>query len=301
MTDIREQLKTHIESGTSQTAVAKAIGISASALSTWLKGLYKGDSDLLETKLSKYLELQAERAESRSSATARALVKTKTFMIANGFLHRAAVKCHFGLLYGPSGIGKTTAIKAFVQENQGIAILIEADRGYTARTVFLELCGVLNLDTKGSVHDLLMRVVERLSGSQRLIIIDEAEHLPYGALELIRRVRDKAKIGIVLVGMPRLERNIKGDPNHFAQLENRVNACVSLDNLDSNDIEALVVNRLGHVSTEVMQALRKASRNNARILCDGILEWCEDLCRHSGSEISVEIVAKAKSYSSISA
>ena len=47
-------------------------------------------------------------------------------------------------------------------------------------------------------------IVKKLKGSGRMIIIDEAEHLPYKALELLRRVHDKAGMGVLLVGLPRL-------------------------------------------------------------------------------------------------
>lgn len=45
-------------------------------------------------------------------------------------------------------------------------------------------------------------IVDKLKSSGRLIIIDEAEHLPYKSLELVRRIYDKANVGILLVGMP---------------------------------------------------------------------------------------------------
>ena len=43
-------------------------------------------------------------------------------------------------------------------------------------------------------------VVNKLNNSGRLLIIDEAENLPYRALEITRRIHDKTAVGVLLVG-----------------------------------------------------------------------------------------------------
>ena len=82
-------------------------------------------------------------------------------------------------------------------------MLIEVDPGYTAKVLLEDLCGKLSVNVRGNLHELLEAVINKLQDSGRLIIIDEAELLPYRALEVIRRIHDKTGIGIVLAGMPR--------------------------------------------------------------------------------------------------
>lgn len=60
--------------------------------------------------------------------------------------------------------------------------------------------------------------MRELRDSGRLLMVDEAELLLYRALEVLRRLHDKAGIGIVLAGMPRLLINLKGRRGEFAQL-----------------------------------------------------------------------------------
>ena len=62
---------------------------------------------------------------------------------------------------------------------------------------------------------MMLDIIDKLKSSGRLIIVDEAEHLPYTSLELLRRIYDKAEVGILLVGMPRLMKNLKGDKKNM--------------------------------------------------------------------------------------
>jgi DNA transposition AAA+ family ATPase len=282
----------------SQSAVAKGIGVAGSAISSYLKGRYPGDVPALEKRLEKYLDLQEERLETGVSDS-RQVVRTAAYTQIQGFLHQVQRRGRFGIAFGNAGTGKTTALRAYADDNPGLSLLIEADHGYTARTLFAELCDRLNLEQRGGLHDLLTRVVDKLSGSQRLIIVDEAEHLPYRALELIRRVRDKAGVGVVLAGMPRLLRNLRGDAHHFAQLYSRINARLSIPALSEDDIGALVKARIGRARLDesFLPAAAKACKHNARVL-DNLLGWCEDLAAQ-GAGFDAKMIDTARAYSSV--
>lgn len=294
-TRLREYLQA---SGAKQVDVAKGIGLTGAVVSNYLKGKYLGDVSGLEKRLEKYLDLQEERLETGANAV-RQIVRTSAYVQVQGFLHQVQRRGRFGIAFGNAGNGKTTALRAYAEDNPGITLLIEADHGYTARTLFSELCDKLNLDQRGSLHDLLTRVIEKLSGSQRLIVVDEAEHLPYRALELIRRVRDKAGVGVVLAGMPRLLRNLRGDAHHYAQLYSRINARLSVPSLSDADIDALVKARVGRarLTDDFLPAANKACKRNARVL-DNILGWCEDLAA-TGADFDADMIASARAYSSV--
>lgn len=144
-------------------------------------------------------------------------------------------------------------------------ILIEADLGYTAKVLFSELHRRLGMDGRGHLNSLLNDCVERLKGSDRLIIVDEAEHLPYRALELLRRIYDKAGIGILLVGMPRLISNLQGKKGDFAQLHSRVGYAMRLDPLKEQDVQGLVHAILPN-SNGLYKTYHEISGGNTRIL-----------------------------------
>ena len=120
------------------------------------------------------------------------------------------------------------------------AILIESDSGYTAKSLLLEIHKRLSLSAKGSVYDLMGEVVNKLNQSGRLLIIDEAENLPYRALEITRRIHDKTGIGILLVGRNILFKNLLGFNDEYEQLFSRVKYHKALDKLLLQDVDKIL-------------------------------------------------------------
>jgi len=285
-------------SGTSQSAVAKSIGLSPSIISAFLKNLYQGDVKAVSERIHEYLNQEEERQAMRAKAPRETVLKTRAYQEIHAILREVSKECEMGLIVGEAGVGKTTALKAYAKASK-TCILIEADHGYTARALFLDLCERLHLEPRGSIHDLLERVVERLADSGRLIIIDEAEHLPYRALDLIRRIHDKAGVGIALVGMPRLQKNITGDRSHYAQIYSRIGAFRRIGTLTDEDIQA-IVEQLGPIDSQTMDAITKACRRNARVLSK-LLKWARKLAGIQGTWITPNIVEEALGFISVAA
>lgn len=215
--------------------MARALGISGAALSQWLDGKYKGDVKRINEAVKAFLIREKERLQTPKkmfpfvmTANAQKVFETARFCHIDG---------EIGLVIGEAGTGKTTAIKEYARQNPDV-ILIEADLGYTTRVLFRELHRAVGYDGEGLIHDMFTDVVGKLEGSGRLIIVDEAEHLPYRALELLRRVYDKAGIGILLVGMPRLLTNLRGKRGDYAQLYSRVGIASKLHPVSAVDVQA---------------------------------------------------------------
>lgn len=114
-------------------------------------------------------------------------------------------------------------------------------------------------------NELLDSIVSKLKGSERLLMIDEAELLSTRSLEFIRRIHDLTGVGVVLAGMPRLLINLKGKNNELAQLYSRVGFACDLGNaLSEEDLGLLAESALG--TSEFNAPLIKASNGNARRL-----------------------------------
>jgi hypothetical protein len=263
MRDLQQELKNLMEElALSQAVVARALGCSGSALSQWLSSTYKGDVPKFNEAVKGFLQRQKERSKSRKKVVEFVMTSTATR------LFEVARTCHLdgeiGVAYGEAGIGKTLAAKAYASRNSDV-ILVEADLGYTARSLFTDLHHRIGLDGTGTVHNMFEDVVAKLSGSGRLIIVDEAEHLPYRALELLRRVYDKAGIGILLVGMPRLVHNLRGKKGEYAQLYSRVGIAANLQRLQEGDAEAIVKTALPQSNGLWKDFLRESGGNNRRM------------------------------------
>jgi len=284
--------------GFSQNRVANGSGISSATLSGWIKGTYPGDTDSITEKVEDYLRVEISR---QALVNGKAPVKTRCFVTATKFLEMVQTHRVMGVFTGDAGVGKTTVLKSFVGYHSSV-IFIEADHGYTASVLFRELCSSLNLDPRGTLHDLLNRVVNKLEDSGRMIIIDEAEHLPYRALELIRRVYDKAGVGIALVGMSRLERNIKGDPTHYAQLNSRVSLPCRAQNLSDADVKLIMDSAFNtNTDKDMVTLCAKLCHRNARLL-ETIIRWSGVLMsKYKETTLNSDIITSASDMLSVAA
>lgn len=251
-----------LERGFTQSAVARGLGISDSALSQWRSGHYKGDVNNLEHAIKGFLQRDAERAKNRRIS----LPFTMTSVAAKVF--EAARMSHLdgdiGVVVGPAGIGKTTGVKEYARRNSDV-VLIEADLAYTAKELFREIHRKLGFDGSGSINQMKNDVINKLKGAGRLIIVDEAEHLPVRALDLLRRVNDKAGTGILFCGLKRFMDNLRLKQADFAYLYTRVGFKVALKPLQGRDIETIVQDIIPD-SNGLWKTYHEESHGNGRVL-----------------------------------
>lgn len=268
MANLREDLKGLMEErGKSLSAVSRALGISTAALSQWQSGKYDGNVTKIDDAVRGFLRRQEERLNAPKK-----VIKFISTSVGEKVFEVARV-CHLdseiGVVYGDAGLGKTESVKEYARRNSDV-IFIESDLGITAKILFSELHKKVGMDGRGGLHDLFEDVVARIKDSGRLIIIDEAEHLPYRALELLRRTYDKASVGILLVGMPRLISNLRGKKGEYAQLYSRVGIAGKLDNLKVEDTQEIVASILPS-SNGIWKSFHEESFGNARRLCKLLL------------------------------
>ncbi|EBV3644398.1 AAA family ATPase [Salmonella enterica] len=272
------QLKDVMERrGYSQTQVARAIGRSGAVVNQFLQGKYTGDITDIQERITSFINREQEKEKNRRIQAH--FVTTE--MAAKGLevLAYAHQECEICVLYGAAGLGKTMLLKEYVSRNKD-ALLIEADPGYTARTILEELCRLLGVKVRGNIHELIDACVRELRGSGRLLMVDEAELLPYRALEILRRLHDKAGTGVVLAGMPRLLINLKGRRGEFAQLYSRVALALNLgDTLSRDDFNQIAVNMMPEAGeASIGDALYTRSLGNARRLfklARGVYRICD--------------------------
>ncbi len=285
---LQEQLKEYmLQSGAKQAAICRGMGITTGALCSWLGGKYAGNSKNIEIAVENFLKREAEKRTEYKLE--RKFIVTKVVRRVFEAARIAHLNGEIAVVYGEAGYGKTAACKEYHRENPD-SILIEADLGHTARVLFLELHKTIGLSCEGSVHDLFSEVVDKLRGSDRLIIVDEAEHLPYRALELLRRVYDKAGIGILLVGMPRLLANLRGKRGEYAQLYSRVGIAIKLSAID--DIDAALFAAQIPGGEKVAEHLCLAAEGNTRRLVK-LIAVSARIAKVNGCDLSANTVAQA--------
>ncbi|EHQ1784141.1 AAA family ATPase [Salmonella enterica subsp. enterica serovar Oranienburg] len=289
--DIITQLKDVMDAhGYSQGQVARAIGRSSATINQYVQGKYSGDVTDLEERITNFI--RRVREKQNALRIDERFVSTPTASKGLEVLSYAHQECEICVLYGAAGLGKTMIIKEYARRDDTV-ILIEADPGYTARTLLEELCGRLRLSKNGNIHTLIDLCVEKLKGSGRLLVIDEAELLPYRALEVVRRLHDKAGIGVVMAGMPRLIVNLKGKRGEFAQLYSRVALALDLGNaLARQDFDQIAIDLMPEAEDQkIRDALYNQSKGNARRLfkmARGVYRMCDI----SKKDVSVTAIEK---------
>ncbi|HGA2224217.1 TPA: AAA family ATPase, partial [Klebsiella variicola] len=276
--------------GYSQTQVARAIGKSTAVINQYLQGKYAGDVPAIDALARSFINREVEKEKSQKIAAR--FVPTVTSRKGMEVIRYAHLDGDLNVIYGAAGLGKTMILREYAAQHRD-ALLIEADPGYTARVVLEELCGLLGISKRGNMHELSEACIAALRDSGRLLMVDEAENLPYRALETLRRIHDKSGIGLVLAGMPRLIINLKGKRGEYQQLYSRVGFALCIgDSLPQSDITDIAVSMLpGAGSQEVSEALFKASHGNARRL----FKLVRGVSRHSeisGNAVSAGAVRK---------
>jgi hypothetical protein len=247
----------------SQSMISRALGFSTATINQWLSFQYKGNTDKVDAAVEAFLRRQEEKSKLniRNYSFCQTSVSQKIFEVAR--------ICHIdreiGLVYGDAGLGKTCAVKEYARQNPDV-ILIEATMGFSAKVLFSKIHKAIGLDGGGGLNQLFEDVVGKLKKSDRLIIVDEAEHLPYRALELLRRVYDMAEVGILLCGMERLRGNIEGKTREFAQMYSRVGIAGKVTSLDIEDSRMIVQNIIPDCSERLCKKFFECCRGNARLL-----------------------------------
>jgi len=205
--------------------------------------------------------------------------------------------CHMfkqmGVIYGDSGIGKTEAVREYVNVRPDV-ILIEADPGYSPTVLFAELQEKLGYRDRHNVHQMLTTCIDRLKNSGRLIIIDEAEQLPYKSLEMIRRLHDKAQIGILLVGMEKLRYNLCGPSGQYAQLYNRIFITIKLDPITEADFENIIKRVIGDTKGLWRIFYRECKANTRRLF--KMIQLSEHIAKRNTCPLDAEVVMEAAEY-----
>ncbi len=248
--------------GYQQKQVAQLLGVSVATVSLYLKGEYNGNVAEMDRKVSELIERdKAKVVEAKYNAAFVPTLAARRGMEVMAFAH---VEGEINVIYGSAGLGKTQMLKEYARRNSS-AVLIEVDPSCTPKVLLRKVAEAVGANARGVNNELLDSIVSKLKGSERLLMIDEAELLSTRSLEFIRRIHDLTGVGVVLAGMPRLLINLKGKNNELAQLYSRVGFACDLGNaLSEEDLGLLAESALG--TSEFNAPLIKASNGNARRL-----------------------------------
>jgi DNA transposition AAA+ family ATPase len=159
-----------------------------------------------------------------------------------------AVRRHryIGLCYGPAGVGKTLSARRYAHWDlaepliEGWGVGEAVDAGVQAalsrsRTVFhtASVLGTLRdlRDDMANSLVIVSRCIEEQLRSEgvevrrrdvrrlvEMVIVDETERMPTSAIELIRDIFDRTGMGVILIGMPGMEKRLSRYPQLYSRV-----------------------------------------------------------------------------------
>lgn len=224
-------------------------------------------------------------------------VVTSTYQMAVVVCDRARQYRNFGVLCGYVGVGKTEAIKQYQQRNTH-TLLIEANPDMSPSVMLDELRAQLAAPMSRSLDAKFSSIVEALTNTTFLLIVDEAETMRPKCLHYLRRIRDKAGVGIVLVGTERLLQLVKPSYGEFDQIRSRVGFWPQMiKGITREDADALAQAALsdqGELPEDALDALWHYCKGSARMLVENFIPALRDygLKKHAMSADLVHAVAR---------
>ena len=221
--ELQQQLRDYIESVGSQSKAATSLGWSTAALSTYLSGKYKGNLENFEKSLQEAFGNKDAAEQLKSNEVGDTYQPTSISESVYKTIRLCHLKGGLAIECGDAGIGKTMACRKYAENYPTTAIYVTVNPCLVTLNAFLKLlCRVMKIQTSGRKDEMWFRLADSFSGERKVLIIDEAQHLPIKTIEAIRAFFDNNPLlGICLVGNIDTVTNTGRSKEAFAQIRNR--------------------------------------------------------------------------------
>jgi DNA transposition AAA+ family ATPase len=206
---------------------------------------------------------------------------------------------YIGICYGPPGVGKTLSARYYsrwdaienffpIHMDKDTRLLVSKEFDIS-RTIYFaatvtkgggyakrEIQKAYNFTNTNSLEmngiDYNDTCIYR-TGHVQLIIVDEADRLNNQGLEQIRDIYDRSRLGVILIGMPGIEKRL----SRYPQLYSRVGFVHNFHPMSSLETEHLLITKWGELGLtfdpnafadkEAVAEIIRVTRGNFRLLC----------------------------------
>lgn len=289
--EVRKALTDFIaRSGKSQAQVAKEIGVSSAVISQYLSASYKGDMEKTESQIQAYLQIAEQRLKNAAIAVYNPNTENaQQILMAVSYAHRFS---KMAMVYGDAGAGKTETLKRYAAKDASVVMVTANASCKTSRAVLHMIATALGLHPTGTESAIMDLLIDRLSGTNRLIIIDEADHLTLNALQAVRNLFDVANIGVVLSGneMTIYQMYVKrnSQATKFDQLRSRIGMKIKVSNqIFTYEEMALIFPAL---ASDCINELLKITRSYSLRTAINVCEYASLLAASQNQPITGKII-----------
>ncbi|UJZ95017.1 AAA family ATPase [Photobacterium damselae subsp. damselae] len=184
-----------------QAEVSRQSSVSQQVLSPLLKGAYSGNSELYIEALSNWINTyESGKKALQQSFVEPSWVPTYTAKKLLNIMTISQALSVWTMAYEGAGVGKTVAARHYQQNNSNVWI-ITASPNLKARRAFLSaIARKMNITTNNmSIDRLDYEIMQKIEGSNGLLIIDEAQYVTDDALNGLRILTEN-RVGVTLLG-----------------------------------------------------------------------------------------------------
>lgn len=206
-----------------------------------------------------------------------------------------------GAVLAPSGTGKTETCIEYKKQNRAtVYVTAHVKSGTAAAALKLVAKPIIGSIYRHTVADLLDTVVERLKGSNRLILIDDAHFLSWEAFEIIRKIHDCGHVGVVYVGQERLYEQMKGiDPKGylFDQIYSRIAIKRERFQVTKKDVRMIVGSLCKGLDPECIDYLYEKAKGKGRLrMMKNLLDVGMSMHEIHKKPITVDLLMQAERF-----
>lgn len=168
------------------------------------------------------------------------------------------------VLYGPSGLGKSTAAAVAAMQLQ--AYYVQAKSSWTRKAVYQSILKVMGIVPAKTIYEMEDQVAAQLAASGRPLIVDECDHLvAKSSIEIVRDIYEASGAAILLIG----EEHLPAGLARWERIHNRVLEWVPAQYATMTDARALRNLYCDRVAVEddLLTKIHEVSKGVARRIC----------------------------------
>lgn len=182
-------------------------------------------------------------------------------------LNRSSSLPGMGIIYGFSGLGKTTAATWYINQCHGV--YVRAIAAWSPSAMLETIMQELDVSPKRSCSEKVNAIVEALACSGRPLFIDEADYVVQKRtmIETLRDLHDLSTSPVILIGMAGIQRKIRA----CQQLTGRLSQWVEFKPATIQDIYTLSKSLCEiDVEEDLLNDLHKKTGGTVRLIVTGL-------------------------------
>lgn len=181
-----------------------------------------------------------------------------------------------GLFFGPPGRGKTLIIEKLAIDEG--AALVRTMGSWTPKQMMIDICEALEIMDTGTTATLQHRIIDELTQTKRVLIIDEVDTLFMNGkkqlLLMLRDIHDMAKTPIILTGMEACDKMFKKDTHYYERFSRKV----KMGDTTEYDIGQLCLNSDVKIEEDLVKHFfhKYGNFRPVKVLITALEEYCEN-------------------------